>query len=349
LEYTQLGKSGLTISRLSFGAATFGLPTSMDLAIGRIGVVEHAGAQRLVSLCRDAGINYFDTADVYSSGDAELILGEALKPCRQEVVIGTKSSMPMGPLAHDRGTSRRHLIQSCEDSLRRLQTDWIDLYQIHYPDYLTPVEETIRALDDLVRSGKVRYIGCSNFSAWHMMRHMAVADALGLERFISHQISYSLIERDTEYEIVPAAIDQGVGLLAWGPLSGGFLSGKYKRGEPPPPGSRFADLPNYPAPPDPTKAYDVIDTLRQISQAGRRTVSQVALNWVLRRPWVSSAIVGARNEEQLVASLKAAEWALTAEEVAILDRVSATPIPYPYRIQQQINGDRTPSLPTFRR
>lgn len=348
MEYSFLGRSGLSVSRLSFGAATFGGPETADLAVGRIGVVEMPEAARLVDICIDAGINYFDTADVYSAGDSETILGQALGNKRKDIVLASKTTMPMGPGRHDRGASRQHIIRSCEDSLRRLNTDWIDLYQLHYPDYLTPVEETLRALDDLVRAGKIRYIGCSNYSGWHMMRNMAAADALGLERFVSHQLSYSLLDRDPEHELVPAAIDQGVGVLAWGPLSGGFLSGKYRRGQPLPEGSRFEALPNYPAPSDWEKGYEIVDALEAISQARGRTVAEVALNWVLRRPWVSSVIIGARTEAQLVANLKATGWTLTEEEVAALDAASATRVPYPYWVQQRINADRTPALQAYR-
>lgn len=348
MDYEFLGRSGLQVSRLAFGAATFGGPDTADLAVGRIGVVELPGAQRLVGLCRDAGINYFDTADIYSAGDSETILGQALGAERQHVVLATKTTMPMGPGRHDLGASRQHIVRACEDSLRRLGTDWIDLYQLHYPDYLTPIEETLRALDDLVRAGKVRYIGCSNYSAWHMMRAMAASDARHLERFISHQISYSLLDRDTEHEVVPAAIDQGVGLMAWGPLSGGFLSGKYRRNEPLPKGSRFEELPNYPGPNDLDRAHDVVDALRVVAAGCDRPVAEVAVNWVLRKPWISSVILGARTEEQLKTNLKATEWSLTGAEVATLDAASAPRVPYPYWVQQKINADRTPALPSYR-
>lgn len=347
MDYIFLGRSGLSVSRLSFGAATFGGADAADLAVGRIGVVELPGAQRLVGLCRDAGVNYFDTADVYSAGDSETILGKALGATRQQIVLGTKTTMPMGPGQHDLGASRQHIVRACEDSLRRLGTDWIDLYQIHYPDYLTPVEETLRALDDLVRSGKVRYIGCSNYSAWHMMRSTAASDARHLERFVSHQISYSLLDRDTELEVVPAAIDQGVGLMAWGPLSGGFLTGKYHRNQPMPKGSRFEELPNYPGPSDLDKAHDVVDAMRAIAEARDRPVAEVGINWVLRKPWISSVVLGARTEDQLKSNLKATEWALSEAEVATLDAVSAPRVPYPYWVQQKINAARTPALPFY--
>jgi len=338
----------LSVSRLAFGGATLGGPDSADLAVGRIGVVELPLAQRLTGLCLDAGINYFDTADVYSAGDSETILGQALGAERQNVLIGTKTSMPMGTGRHDRGASRQHLIRACENSLRRLGTDWIDLYQIHYPDYLTPVEETLRALDDLVRSGKVRYLGCSNYSAWHMMRSTAASDLLNLERFVSHQISFSLVDRDTEQEVVPAAIDQGVGLMAWGPLSGGFLTGKYRRDAPMPKGSRFEALPNYPGLSDWEKGYAVVDAMRSIAESHDRPVAEVGINWVLRKPWISAVILGARTEEQLKANLRATEWTLTEDEVATLDAVSAPKIAYPYWVQQQINAERTPPLPSYR-
>ncbi|WP_313802434.1 aldo/keto reductase [Sphingobium sp.] len=348
MEYSFLGKSGLEVSRLSFGAATFGFPTSADVAVGNIGVVETKEACRLIGLCRDAGVTYFDTADVYSTGDSEKILGEALKPYRKDIALGTKTTMPMGTGSFDRGASRRHIVQSCEDSLRRLGTDWIDLFQLHYPDYLVPAEETMRALDDLVRDGKVRYVGCSNYSGWHMMRSLAASDTLGIERFVSHQMCYSLIDRDAENELIPAALDQGVGLMAWGPLSGGFLSGKYRRGEPLPKGSRFEALPNYPPPANPELAYNVLDVLREIAEKRERTVGDVALNWVLRRPWIDTLILGARTEQQLVANLKAMEWSLGEDEFNSLEKASQTPLPYPNRIQRMINADRTPPIPAYR-
>jgi aryl-alcohol dehydrogenase-like predicted oxidoreductase len=313
-----------------------------------MGVVGIDEARRLVGLCRDAGISSFDTANSYANGDSETILGEALKPYRKDIVLGSKTTMSMGPGHFDRGASRRQIVQSCEDSLRRLGTDWIDIYQLHYPDYLVPVEETLRALDDLIRAGKVRYIGCSNFSGWHMMKAMAASDALGLERFVSHQIAYSLIDRDPEIELIPAALDQGVGVMVWSPLSGGFLSGKYRRGEPLPPGSRFEALPNYPPLASPELAYNVIDVLRNIAEKRGKTVGEVALNWVLRRPWVDTVILGARTEEQLLANLKAIEWVLDEDDFAALETASRTPLPYPYRIQRMINGDRTPPVPAYR-
>lgn len=348
MNYAFLGRSGLSISRLSFGTATFGGSTSMDPAVGQIGQIDLAEAQRIVGECVAAGINYFDTADVYSAGDSETILGKALGPLRQDVVIGTKATMRMGPGRHDVGSSRLHIIRACEDSLRRLRTDWIDLYQLHYPDALTPIEETLRAMDDLVRSGKVRYIGCSNFLAWQVVRATAVSDALMRERFVSHQISYSLTERDAEVEVIPACLDQNVGLVAWGPLAGGFLSGKYRRGVAKPAGARLEKLPNYPSVRDWNKGYDIVDVVCEISKERGVAASEVAINWALRKPWISSIVLGARTEEQFSANLKANSWVLTAEEVARLDAVSAPVLPYPSSIHHMINKDRTFRLPSYR-
>lgn len=348
MEYAFLGRSGLSVSRLGFGTATFGTPNSVDAAVGQIGQIDVPEARRIIDLCCDVGINYFDTADVYSAGDAETVLGQALGPKRSQVLIGSKGTMRMGPGQHDLGSSRQHIIRACEDSLRRLGTEWIDLYQLHYPDSLTPIEETLRALDDLVRSGKVRYIGCSNFSGWQLTRALAVSEAADLERFVSHQISYSLTERDAENELIPAGMAQGVGLLVWGPLAGGFLSGKYRRGAARPKGTRLEALPNYPSVRNWEKGYDVVDALWKIATERDVSPGDVAINWILRKPWVSSVLLGARNETQLKANLKACEWALTQEEVALLDAASAPEIPYPYSIQRAFNPERHTPLPAYR-
>lgn len=346
MDYAFLGRSGLNLSRLGFGTSTFGTP--FDGILGALPQVDVPGAQRMIGLCRDAGINYFDAADVYTAGEAETVLGKALGSDRQHVVIGTKATAPMGPGVHDCGSSRLHLIRACEDSLRRLGTDWIDLYMLHFPDSLTPIEETLRALDHLVQSGKVRYIGCCNFSGWQLVQGAMTSKALGLEPMISQQVSYSLVDRDAEHELVPAALDQGLGTMVWAPLAGGFLSGKYERDKDMPEGSRLKLIPEFPAVRDWEKGHDILDVMRKISNERGRPVAEVALNWVLRKPWVTTALLGARTEDQLVANLKAAEWTLTEDEVKALDEVSAPIVPYPYHIQQAFNGHRSLPLPAYR-
>ena len=348
MEYATLGRSGLSVSRVSFGTATFGDSSSMDAAVGNIGRIEPPEAKRILDRCREVGINYIDTADVYSAGDSERILGEALGANRRHFVIGSKVTMRMGPGQNDVGSSRLHILSACEASLRRLKTDWIDLYQLHYPDALTPIEETLRALEDLVRAGKVRYVGCSNFAGWQVVAGVAAAAATGCARFISHQISYSLTERDAEIELVPASLSQGVGIMIWGPLAGGFLSGKYRRGREKPKGARLDALPNYPSVKDWEKGYDIVEIVCAIAEQRGVSAAEVALNWTLRRPWISSVILGARNESQLESNLKALAWTLSAEEVQTLDAASEPFVPYPVSVHRLINRDRTTLLPTYR-
>ena len=336
MEYRQLGRSGLRISKLTMGTMTFG---------GRgdfrsVGATDLAGARRQIEMAMDAGVNLIDTADVYSSGAAEEIVGQALRGLRDHVLLATKARFAMGEGPNDAGLSRHHLIRACEASLRRLGTDHIDLYQVHEWDGQTPLEETLEALDHLVRSGKVRYVGCSNFAGWQVMKALGVADRGGLARFVSQQVYLSLQERSAEYEIVPSAIDQGLGLLIWSPLAGGLMSGKYRRGQDAPPGSRRSS--DWTEPPiyDEDKLYDTVEAVVEI--AGTRGVSpaRVALAWLLGRPGITSVIVGARTDEQLADNLAAAELSLSAEEAARLEAVSRPALIYPFWHQRNTANDR---------
>jgi aryl-alcohol dehydrogenase-like predicted oxidoreductase len=344
MEYRQLGYSGLKVPVLSFGTGTFGGGTEFFRAWGTTDVQE---ATRLVDICLEAGINLFDTADVYSKGLAEEILGKAVEGRRDQVLIATKASFRMGPGVNDLGNSRHHIIQSCEASLRRLNTDYIDLYQMHGFDAISPVEETVSALDQLVRSGKVRYVGCSNFSGWHLMKSLSVSERYGWSRYVSQQIYYSLIGRDFEWELMPLGLDQKVGSLIWSPLGWGRLTGKIRRGQPLPEQSRL-HVTGEAAPPVPIEhIYKVVDAMDEIAKETGKTVPQIALNWLIQRPTVSSIIVGARNEEQLRQNLGAVGWNLTGEQVKRLDEASKTPLPYPYYHQQQAAGERNPLPVTY--
>ncbi|MDQ3559621.1 MAG: aldo/keto reductase, partial [Pseudomonadota bacterium] len=299
-----------------------------------------AGARRMVDLCLDAGVNLLDTANVYSLGASEEIVGEAVAGRRDKVLLTTKARMKMGGGPNDAGLSRHHLIVQCEASLRRLGTDYLDLYQVHEWDGETPLEETLEALDTLVRSGKVRYIGCSNYSGWHLMKALGVSERLGYQRFVSQQIHYTLQAREAEYELLPIAVDQGVGILVWSPLAGGLLSGKFRRGRQPPGESRH--LANWGEPPirDEGKLYDIIDVLVEIGDARGVSGAQVALSWLLGRPGVASLVIGARNEAQLLDNLAAAEVKLSDDERSRLDAVSAPPLIYPYWHQAATSADR---------
>jgi aryl-alcohol dehydrogenase-like predicted oxidoreductase len=345
MEYRQLGYSGLKVPVLGFGTATFGGGTEFFRAWGTTDVQE---ATRLVDICLEAGINLFDTADVYSAGLSEEILGKAVEGRRDKVLIATKASFRMGPGVNDLGNSRHHLIQSCEASLRRLNTDYIDLYQMHGFDAISPVEETMSALDQLVRSGKVRYVGCSNFSGWHLMKSLSVSERYGWSRYVSQQVYYSLIGRDVEWELMPLGVDQKVGALIWSPLGWGRLTGKIRRGQPLPEQSRL-HVTGEAAPPIPTEhIYKVVDAMDEIAKETGKTVPQIALNWLLQRPTVSSVIVGARNEEQLRQNVGAVGWNLTGEQVKKLDEASNMPLPYPYFHQQRVAGERIPWPVTYR-
>jgi len=331
MEYRQLGRSGLKVPVLSFGTGTFGGATEFFKTWGATDVKE---ATRLVDICLEAGVNFFDTADVYSSGASEEILGKALKGRRDQTLISTKATFRLGDGPNDVGSSRYHLIKACEASLKRLGTDHIDVYFMHGFDATTPVEETLRALDDLVTSGKIRYIGCSNFSGWHTMKSLAASEKYGLSRYVTYQGYYSLVGRDYEWELMPLGLDQGLGLMVWSPLGWGRLTGKIRRGQPLPKGRiQAGGAAGGPEVAD-DYLYKVVDALDAIANDTGKTVSQIALNWLLQRPTVANIVVGARNEEQLRQNLGAVGWNLTPEQVSLLDAASAHPPIYPYWHQQ---------------
>jgi aryl-alcohol dehydrogenase-like predicted oxidoreductase len=338
MNYRAVGASGLTVSALSMGTATFGGGSDFYRAWGETGVAE---ATRLVDVALDAGVTMFDTADSYSSGLAEEILGKAIAGRRDKMLISTKASFRTGPGPDDIGSSRRHLIPACEASLRRLGTDYIDLWSMHGFDSFTPIDETLRAIDDLVRAGKVRYVGCSNFSGWALMKSLALSDRHGWPRYVAHQAYYSLVAREYEWELMPLALDQQVGTVVWSPLSGGQLSGKVGRDQPAPEGSRVATLGMRPGL-SREQFYDVVDVLKSIAADIGRSVPQVALNWVLQRPTVSTLVIGARNEAQLLDSLGATDWALSTEQMQRLDKVSERQPVYPYWHQRTVFGERNP-------
>ena len=326
MQYRQLGSSGLRVSTITLGTMGFG-GTGWASPVGRIDV---DGARRQVDMVREAGVNLIDTADVYSNGLSEEILGEALGTNRDEVLIATKVRGAMGEGPNDAGLSRHHIVRAAEASLRRLGTDHIDLYQVHEWDGQTPLEETLRALDDLVRSGKVRYIGASNYTGWQLMKALWTSDQQGSERFVSQQIYYSLQARDAESELVPVSIDQGLGILVWSPLAGGLLSGKYRRGQDAPEGTRRFEGWTEPPVHDEDRLYSTIDALVEIAEAHDASAARVALAYTLAKPAVTSLIVGARTEEQLADNLAAADLELSAEELARLDAVSLEPLRYPH-------------------
>lgn len=329
MEFRKLGGSGLKVPALCLGTGTFGGDGEFFKAWGSTQAQE---ATRLVDICLEAGLTMFDSADVYSGGMAEEVLGEAIKGRRDQVLISTKATFRSGPGANDVGSSRFHLIQAVEAALRRLGTDYIDLFQLHGFDAATPVEETLSTLNELVRSGKIRYIGCSNFSGWHLMKSLAVSDRYGWSRYVAHQAYYSLIGRDYEWELMPLGVDQGVGAVVWSPLGWGRLTGKLRRGQPAPENSRMQNQRQRDAAPpvDDERLYTVVDALDAVAEETGKTLPQVALNWVLQRPTVSTVIIGARNEEQLRQNLGAVGWNLTAEQVATLDAASAGTLAYPY-------------------
>ncbi len=336
MQYRQLGRSGLRVSALTLGTMTFGGRGNF----AKTGSTDLAGARRLIDLALDAGVTLIDTADVYSQGLSEEILGQALQGRRDRVQIATKVRFRMGDRPNDAGLSRQHIIAACEASLRRLGTDRIDLYQVHQWDGQTPLEETLRALDDLQRAGKVGYIGASNYSGWHLMKALAVSDRDRLARFASQQIHYSLQAREAEYELLPVAVDQGLGVLVWSPLAGGLLSGKYRRDRKPSGESRH--LTDWGEPPvrDREQLYDIVEVLVTIAESRGVSAAQVALAWLLGRPAVASLVIGARTEAQLADNLAAADLVLTADERARLDQVSAPPLLYPYWHQAMAASDR---------
>lgn len=327
MEYRNLGASGLRVPVLSFGAGTFG---GSGPLFGAWGNTDAAEARRLIDISIDAGVNLFDTADVYSAGASEEVLGQAIAGRRDAVLISTKIALPMGDGPADRGTSRARLIRSTDEALKRLGTDYIDLLQLHAFDASVPIEEVLATLDGLIAVGKIRYIGVSNFSGWQLMKSLAIAQRQGHRRYVAHQVYYSLAGRDYEWELMPLAADQGVGALVWSPLAWGRLTGKIRRGQPLPEGSRLHQTADCGPPVDDQKLYDIIDALLEIAEETGKTVPQIALNWLIGRPTVASIIIGARNEEQLRQNLGAVGWSLSKEQVEKLDKASAVTAPYPY-------------------
>jgi aryl-alcohol dehydrogenase-like predicted oxidoreductase len=343
MEYRQLTGSGLQVPVLGFGTATFGGGSDFFKAWG---TTDTNGAKRFVDICLEAGLNFFDTADTYSDGLAEEILGHALEGRRNRVLLSTKATFPVGKGPNSYSSSRYHLLKACEDSLRRLKTDHIDLYYMHGFDGITPVEETLRTLDDLVTSGKVCYIGCSNFSGWHLMKSLSISDRYGWSRYVAHQVYYSLAAREFEWELMPLAVDQKVASVIWSPLASGALSGKYRRNRPPPPEARFAQTSFGVAKFD-EPLYKVVDAIETVANATGKTMSQVALNWLLQRPTVASLVIGARNEEQLKENLGALGWTLSNEHMKMLDEASASRPTYPYWHQAGFENLMPPILKKY--
>jgi aryl-alcohol dehydrogenase-like predicted oxidoreductase len=337
MEFRQLGGSGFRIPVLSFGTATFGGKGEFFKTWGSTHGEE---ASRMVRLCVDAGVNMFDTANTYSRGASEEILGQAIKGIRNDLIISTKGTFSMGEGPNDYGSSRYHIMKQCDASLKRLGTDYIDIYHMHGFDAMTPVEEVLKTLDNLVTSGKVRYLACSNFSGWHLMKSLSVSEKYGWSRYVAHQAYYSLLNREFEWELMPLGIDQQVGTIVWSPLSAGKLTGKFRRGQPVPAESRIAQGGGQgPAVPD-DFFYGLIDVLDEVANETGKSISQVALNWLLRRPTVVNIIIGARNEEQLKENLGAVGWNLTPEQMRKLDAASEQAPIYPYwhqRSNQRLN------------
>jgi aryl-alcohol dehydrogenase-like predicted oxidoreductase len=327
MEFRQLGGSGFKVPVLTMGTATFGGGNEFFKAWGSSGGDE---ATRLVSICLDAGVTMFDSADVYSNGLSEEVLGKAIKGRRDKVLISTKATFRFSDEPNDVGSSRHHLTRAVEGSLKRLGTDVIDLFQLHGFDAMTPVEEVVGTLDGLVRAGKIRYVGCSNFSGWHLMKSLAVAERYGHARYVAHQAYYSLVGRDYELELMPLGIDQKVGCVVWSPLGWGRLTGKLRRGSPMPTQSRLPKTIAKSPPVEDEYLYKVVDALDEVASETGKTVPQIAINWLLQRPTVSTVIIGARNEEQLRQNLGAVGWTLNAEQMAKLNAASLTTPPYPY-------------------
>ena len=342
MDYRLLGNSGLKVPSLCFGTATFGGGNEFFKAWGSTSGDE---ARRIVDVCLDAGLNFFDTADIYSDGLSETILGEAIKGRRGDVLISTKATFRLGKGPNDVGSSRHHLLVACEASLKRLGTDYIDVYHLHGFDALTPLEEVLSTLDGLVRSGKVRYIACSNFSGWHLMKSLSISDRYGWTKYAAHQVYYSLIGRDYETELMPLGIDQRIGALVWSPLGWGRLTGKVRRNQPLPEG-RLPKTGEMGPPVDTERPYRVVEAADGIAEETGKSVPQIALNWLLRKPTVSSVIIGARNEEQLKQNLGAVGWSLTPDQVARLDAASEQVLPYPYWHQRQFQ-ERNPAPRAF--
>lgn len=341
MEFRQLGGSGLKVPVLSFGTGTFGGSGEFFKGFGSSDVTE---ATRMVDVCLEHGLNMFDSADVYSKGLAEEILGAAIKGRRDQVLISTKATFTMGPGENEVGSSRIHLIRSVDEQLKRLGTDYIDLYQMHGFDAVAPVEETLSTLDGLIKAGKIRYIGCSNFSGWHLMKSLAASERHGWERYVAHQAYYSLVGRDYEWELMPLGLDQKVGAVVWSPLGWGKLTGKIRRGQPVPENTRQSNKVTADAGPQVADEhlYTVVDALDEVAAETGKTVPQIALNWLLQRPTVATVIVGARNEEQLRQNLGAVGWNLTPEQVSKLDAASVVPKVYPYWHQEGFSRNPSP-------
>ena len=334
MEYRQLGNSGLRVPVLSFGTATFGGGNDFFKAWGSTEVAE---ASRMVRLCLDHGVNLFDTANVYSTGASEEILGKAVSGLRDQVLISTKATFPMSSAVNDYGSARLHLIKACEDSLKRLGTEHIDVYHMHGFDANTPVDETLKALDNLVQSGKVRYIACSNFSGWHLMKSLSISERYGWSKYIAHQAYYSLVNRDFEWELMPLGIDQKIGTIVWSSLASGMLTGKYRRNQPLPENARVVQG-GSPVPGetiDNERLFKIVDTLEELAGETGKTIAQVALNWLLQRPTVVNIIIGARNEDQLKQNLGSVGWKLSIDQVKKLDAVSEVYPAYPYWHQRK--------------
>lgn len=340
MEIRRLGGSGLRVPVLGFGTATFGGGNDFYRAWGSTDVAE---ATRLVDICLEHGVSFFDTANSYSTGRAEEILGAALAGRRNDVLLATKATFPMGSGPNDAGSSRHFLRRACEDSLRRLKTDHVDVYYVHAFDENTPMEETLKLLDELVTSGKVSYVACSNFSGWQVMKSLAIADRYGWSRYVAHQAYYSLVSREYEWELMPLAIDQGIGTVVWSPVAAGALSGKVRRGQPVPEGTRVSQL-GLERAGDLERLYDIVEVLDEIANETGKPIPQIAINWVLHRPTVASVVIGARTEAQLRENLGAADWKLSAEHVAKLDAVSDRRPIYPYWHQRLNPRLATPSV-----
>jgi aryl-alcohol dehydrogenase-like predicted oxidoreductase len=341
MEYRRLGASGLTVPLLGFGAATFGGTGEFFSAWGATDTV---AARRMLDLCLDAGVTLFDTADIYSNGNSETVLGEALKGRRDKALISTKATFRFASEPNAVGSSRYHLLKTCEDALRRLQTDYIDLFQLHGFDAMTPPEEILATLDQLVRAGKIRYVGVSNFSGWHLMKSLNVADRYGYPRYVANQTYYSLIGRDYEWELMPLGLDQGIGAVVWSPLGWGRLTGKIRRGQPLPETSRLHKTADKGPPVEDEYLFGVIDALDSVAKETGKSIPQIALNWLFHRPTVSSVIIGARNEQQLKDNLGAVGWNLTAEQIKKLDAASAKAKPYPYWHQSGFSERNPPPV-----
>lgn len=331
MERRKLAQSTFNVPVLSFGTATFG---GSNEFFKKWGSVDEYGARRMIDICLDYGVNLFDTANVYSGGMAETILGKALLGRRDSVLISTKLGYPTGPDGSNYGASKRQILAQIEASLKRLHTDYVDILFLHGYDENTPIDETLEAFDALVRTGKVRALGASNHSGWQLMKALMRADALSLSRYVTHQVMYSLLERDYEYELQPLAADMDVGAMVWSPLAGGKLSGKITRSTGIPPGSRTEGMGGLGSPENADRLYRIVDWLNQIAMEEGRTIPQVALAWVLAQPTVSSIVIGARSEEQLLANLTDSDWRLSADYVDMLNKASQTEMPYPYSHQQ---------------